>query len=132
MKRRSFVSAAAASLAAGAGCLGSDGDLARLAWLDLRNHRQREYEVEVVVEEDGDLVFSDTYRLGTEPDTANAVEENPVEGEGNYLVRATMDGEQREVDATTFVDGEEPCVGVTFELLDNGSVDYSTKSMREC
>jgi len=39
-----------------------------------------------------------------------------------------MDGENREID-TTFVNGDENCIGVGFSLLDNGSVDDWTRSM---
>lgn len=43
-----------------------------------------------------------------------------------------MDGETREVDTTNLVDGEEDCIGVRFSLLNNGSVEYWTKTMRQC
>jgi hypothetical protein len=132
MKRRALLLLGATSLFGG--CLG-DGEKqarARLAWIWLQNDREEAYDVEVVVEANGRSVFSETYRLGTTPDTANITENRPVEEPGHYVVRATMDGETREVDITEYVDGEENCIGVRFSLRNNGSVDYWTKSMKQC
>jgi hypothetical protein len=70
--------------------------------------------------------------LGATPDTANIKVDDPVDEPGHYVVRVTMDGETREVDIAEFVEGDENCVGVRFSLLDNGSVDYWTKSMQQC
>ena len=84
------------------------------------------------MEDAGESVFTGSYKLGTEPDTADARVYNPVDGTGEYVVRVTMDGETHEVDTTTLVDGAENCIGVRFSLLNNRSVDYWTKSMREC
>lgn len=132
MNRRTYMLVGASSLVGGAGCLASGEQVAQLAWINLKNHRETAHDVEVTVEEDGEMLFSDTYTLGTEPDTANVVIEDAVEGEGQYTVHSTMDGEDRTVETTEFVDGEEICVGVIFELLDNGSVNYRTKSMQQC
>lgn len=104
----------------------------RLAWIWLQNDRDEAYDVDVVVEEDGESVFSKTYQLGTTPETANINEETPVDEPGQYVVRATMDGETRTVDIAEYVDGDENCIGVRFSLLNNGSVEYWTKSMQQC
>jgi hypothetical protein len=130
MQRRALLSTCAV-LAVG-GCLTARPQQSRLAFIWLVNDRDEPYDVDVVVEDDGETVFSKIYELGTEPDTANANDETPVAGPGQYVVRATMDGETRTVDTTEAVDGDEDCVGVRFSLLDNGSVDYWTKSMQEC
>ncbi|PCR90296.1 hypothetical protein [Natrinema ejinorense] len=132
MHRRGFISATAAGLVSSAGCVSSDEQSARLAWITLRNHRDEEYDVTVAVEDDGDTVFSRTFYLGTTAETATVLEETPVEGEGEYVVHATMDGENRAVDTTDFIEEDERCLGVRFELLNNGSVDYRTKSMQQC
>ncbi|MFC6989352.1 hypothetical protein ACFQJD_12715 [Haloplanus sp. GCM10025708] len=84
------------------------------------------------MEDDGEIVFSESYELGTEPDTANIHVDNPVDGTGRYVVRADMSGESRQVDTTDVVDGDENCVGVRFSLLNNGSVDYWAKPMQQC
>lgn len=131
MKRRALLSVCG-TLAAG-GCLGStQPQVSRLAWIWLQNDRDEAYEVDVIVEDGDETVFSETYEVGAGPDTANVNIDNPVEGSGQYVVRGTMDGETREVDTTEFVDGAEDCVGVRFSLLNNGSVDYWTKSMQQC
>lgn len=122
------------TVVAGAGCLGlgENQPHPRLAWIWLQNDREKEYEVDVVVEEDGEVVFSETYQLGTTMDTANINVDNPVDGPGEYVVQGTMDGDTREVEIAEYVDGDENCVGVRFSLLNNGSVDYWTKSMQQC
>ena len=132
MKRRALLSSSVA-IAVG-GCLGFDGPRQpRLAWIWLRNDRQQRYEVDVTVEDGDETVFSDAYQLpAAESETVDIRETSPVEGPGRYVVRATMDGETREVDTTEFVDGDENCIGVRFSLLDNGSVDHWTKSMQQC
>lgn len=132
MKRRAFLSLSVTLMLGG--CLGirENQPQPRLAWIWLQNDREKEYEVDVVVEENGELVFSETYQLGATPDTANINVDDPVNEPGQYVVRATMDGETREVDIADFVDGDEICVGVCFSLLNNGSVNYWTKSMQEC
>lgn len=90
------------------------------------------YEVDVVIEADGESVFSATYQVGTTPDTANINVDSPVDGPGQYVIRATMDGETRDVDIAEYVDGDENCVGVRFSLLDDGSVYHWTRSMQQC
>lgn len=103
-----------------------------MAYAWLVNDRDEEYDVDVVIEENEAVVFSQTYHLGTDSDTGVTTEENPVEGYGRYIVRARMDAEKREVDTTDVVDGDEDCVGFRFSLLNNGSVDYWTKSKQQC
>ncbi|MDG5778916.1 hypothetical protein VB773_20025 [Haloarculaceae archaeon H-GB2-1] len=132
MKRRAILSLSTTVMFGG--CLGTPESQPqpRLAWIWLQNDREKEYEVDVVVEVEGELVFSETYQLGPTPDSANISVDNPVDEPGHYVVRATMDGETREVNIADFVDGDEICVGVRFSLLNNGSVDYWTKSMQQC
>jgi len=132
MKRRAILLLGATSLLSGCLGIGESRPQPRLAWIWLQNDRDESYEFEVVVEEDGESVFSETYQLGTTLDTANLTVDNPVDEPGHYVVQATMDGETREVDIAEYVDGDENCVGVRFSLLNNGSVDYWTKSIREC
>ena len=132
MDRRALLSASAA-VAVG-GCLGSNRPRqSRLAWIWLQNDRDRRYDVDVTVEDGDETVFSRAYQLSaTTSATTDVQEETPVEGPGQYVVRATTDGETRDVDTTEYVDGEEHCIGVRFSLLDNGGVDYWTKSMQQC
>lgn len=134
MKRRRALLAFGTAVTS-AGCLGlgsSQSNSPRLAWIWLRNDRDDSHEVDVVVEESGAVVFSESYELGTEPDTATVHVDNPVDGTGQYVVRATIDDETYEVETTEIVDGDENCIGVRFSLLNNGSVDYWTKSMQQC
>ncbi|WP_430505018.1 hypothetical protein [Haloparvum sp. PAK95] len=132
MKRRALLSLGVTALAGG--CLdgGRPRPRPRIAWIWLRNDRDEPNDVTVVVRESGDAVFAETYRLGTTPDTASVNVEEPVDEPGDYVVRATVDGETREVNVADHVDGDENCVGVRVTLLDNGGVDYWTKSMQQC
>lgn len=134
MKRRQAL-LSTCSVVAGAGCLGigsTQPTKSRLAWIWLLNDRDNPYEVDVVVEDAGKIVFSESYELGMEPETANIREEDPVGGTGQYVVRVTIDGEIHEVDTVDVVDGSETCIGVRFSLLNNGNIDYWTKSMEQC
>ena len=140
MDRRTYLASAVGTLAGTiglAGCVGLGGGptTARLAWVWLVNDRDQAYDVDVTIEDAGETVFAETYRLGPGPSSATPpvqTTERPVEGAGEYVVTGTMDGETRTVDATEHVDGDEDCIGVRFSLLNNGSVDYWVKSMQEC
>jgi hypothetical protein len=140
MDRRTYLASAVGSLAGTiglAGCVGlrEGPTTARLAWVWLVNDREEAYDVDVAIEDAEETVFAETYRLGTDPSSATPpvqTTERPVEGAGEYVVTATMDGETRTVDATEYVDGDEDCVGVRFSLLNDGSVDYWVKSMQQC
>lgn len=132
MNRRALLSGV--TVCAISGCLGINRPpQPRLAWIWLRNDREQCYEVDVAVEDDGELVFSDAYQLPpTESETTDIRITSPVEGPGQFVVRATMDGQTWEVDMVNLVEGNEKCIGVRFSLLDNGSIDYWTKSMQQC
>lgn len=132
MKRRALLYLGATSLFGGCLGFGESQPRPRLAWIWIQNDRDEAYDVDVVVEEDGESVFADTYHVGTTAETANINVDRPVDGPGRYVVRATMAGETREVDVAEYVDGDENCVGVRFTLLNGGSVDYWTKAMRRC
>lgn len=58
MKRRAFLSFSVTSMFGG--CLGirESQPRPRLAWIWLQNDREKEYEVDVVVEEDGESALS--------------------------------------------------------------------------
>lgn len=140
MDRRTCLSSAVGSLAGAvglAGCvgLGEGPTTARLAWIWLVNDRDEAHDVDVRIEDAGATVFSETYRLGSDPNAEPppvCTVESPVEGTGEYVVTAAMAGETRTVDATDHVDGDEDCIGVRFSILNNGSVDYWVKSMQQC
>lgn len=133
MDRRALLSLCVTAICTWSGCLGGgERPAPRIAWIWLVNDRERAQEIEVTIEDDGEVVFSETHQVGTEPDAANVRIDDPVDGPGQYVVRARLDGSVREVVAAEFVDGDENCIGVRFSLLDGGSVDYWTKSMREC
>ena len=132
MKRRQALLLTGSALTVG-GCLGIGKQRqARLAYIWLVNDRDETYEVDVVVEDDGETVFTELFELGTEREAANVDVESPVDGLGRYVVRATMDGETREVNSIDVIDEDETCVGVKFVLLNNGTVDYSTESIQQC
>jgi hypothetical protein len=132
MERRVLL--AGAAVCALSGCLEIDRlPQSRLAWVWLQNDREKRYAVDVAIEDGDELVYSDAFQLPpTEAETTDIRITSPVEGPGQYIVRATMDGETHEVDTTALVGGDENCIGVRFSLLTNGNVDYWTKSMQQC
>jgi hypothetical protein len=140
MDRRTYLGSAVGTLAGTiglAGCVGLRGGptTARLAWVWLVNDRDEAYDVDVTIEDAGETVFAETYRLAPDPSSKTPpvrTTERPVEGAGEYVVTARMDGETRTVDATEYVDGDEDCIGVRFSLLNSGSVDNWVKSMQRC
>jgi len=131
MQRRAFLATATVGVASG--CLGERPTRSQLAWIWLQNDRDERHEVDVIVEDDGEVVFADEFALPTRSsETTDVRESSPVDGPGQYVVRATLDGEWREVDTTEYVDGDEDCIGVRFSLLNDGSATTWTKSMQEC
>jgi hypothetical protein len=132
MRRRAFLSTCA-TVAFG-GCFGirSHRPQPTLAWIWLRNDRDEAHEIDVVVTDNDETVFSEQYELGVEPDSANIHREDIVAGPGAYVVHATLDGVTHDIDTTAHVDGDEKCIGVRFSLLNNGQTDYWVKSMQQC
>jgi len=132
MKRRALLSAMTAVVAGG--CLGfGQSTQPKLAWIWLQNERETRYEIDITVSDGDDLVFSDAVQLlPAESETTDFRLTNPVEGPGQYIVRATIEGETHEIDTTDSGDDDQNCIGVQFSLLTDGSVESGTKSMQEC
>jgi len=131
VRRRAFLSVCTA--AAIGGCPGRNQQQeSRIVWVWLVNDRDDPYEVDVTIEDAGETVFSRTYTVGTEGNAANFQEDGPVDGPGQYVVRAKMDGSVEEVDTTEHIDGDENCIDVRFSLLNNGMEEHWTRSMQEC
>ena len=76
------------------GCFRTDKQQ-RLAWIWLQNQHGDRYEVDVIVEDDGDIVFSDAYVLppAVDAETTDIRLTDPVEGPGHYTV--TLQRQQR-------------------------------------
>lgn len=101
----------------------------------LVNDRDTPQEVTVTVDEDGDRLFARSFRLGPAGDAgrpSNVTEPSPVDGPGRYVVTARMDDRTVTVETADFVDGDERCLTVRFDLLNNGSTDWRVDSYREC
>jgi len=134
--RRTFLATTAAATGGVAGCLDRGPPDARVAFVWLTNDRDESYTVDVTIEDDGQTVFERTYELGPavmNPDPpSNTSTDRPVEGYGQYVVSATMDGETLTVDTTEHVDGDEDCVGVRFRLLNNGGENWWARSYQRC
>ncbi|MFC7132517.1 MULTISPECIES: hypothetical protein [Salinibaculum] len=133
MNRRTLLSSLPAALVWGGGCLGRDEPQARLAWVDLRNDTDRAHDATVTVLDGEETVFEERVRLGTGPQSSKRVFDRPVTGEGDYVVRATIGDERRELIASDHVDGDETCVGVRFLVTDGGSfvIDH-VRAMQQC
>jgi hypothetical protein len=130
MKRRALLSLCATPVVGG--CLGqATVPETRIAWLWFVNDRDEADEVDII-KDGGETVFADTYTAGTDGNDANFHVDSPVDGTGQYVVRATMNGEVEEVDTTDFVEDGENCIGVRFSFLNNGMEEYWVKSMQRC
>lgn len=115
------------------GCLSQREQEARISYVSFRNERAERYPVEVIIEDAGATVYSDTHQLDPRSEeTTSLTLHEPVEGYGQYLIRARMAGETVEVDLTEYVNGDEDCIGVTVSLKDDGRVDAETDSLRQC
>lgn len=133
--RRTVLSRSSVLLSAGiAGCITPDGDRpdGRLAWISLTNDSDEPHEVRVVVSEADQTAFFETYRLGTDSESANAYVEQPVSDPGHYEVQATTRNQIISIPVSKLVDGDERCVGVDLLIATDGTLQWDSKSMQEC
>ena len=133
MNRRALLSSLPAALVWTGGCLGRDSPQARLAWVDLRNDTDQTHGATVTILDGEETVFEERVSLGTGPQSSKHVFDRPVTGEGDYVIRATVGDETRELAASDHIDGDETCVGVRFLVTDGGSfvIDH-VRAMQQC
>ncbi|ELY40756.1 hypothetical protein [Natronorubrum tibetense] len=132
MKRRALLSTTGVSLLCVSGCTSVDDDpaLPLLDSVSVRNRYSEPRDVDVTVTEGEETRFSETYTIdpGSEP-----VEEAPVDGAGQYLIRAATNDSEQEVAAADNIDGEERCVSIRFEISSTGGfTPPSIISSRDC
>lgn len=133
MKRRALLALPVSVLLGG--CLGLDIDGAprtRIAWVRLVNDRPEPSDVTVVVERDGEQVSSETYRLGTDPEQATVRSDDPVNRSGRYTVRFRADDQWVHVGPSEYADVTAACIGVRFELHEQGTMGYEVTPGQDC
>lgn len=110
------------------------GQQQRLAWIWLQNQDADRYEVDLTVEDDGEIVFSDAYVLppAVDAEMTDIRLTDPVEDPGHYTVTATIRGDPLEVDAAVSSDGGQDCVGVRFTIRDDGSTESAIEYPDGC
>ncbi|WP_436927599.1 hypothetical protein [Halosimplex amylolyticum] len=131
MKRRALLSICVATVIGG--CLGIGQQQPKLAWIWLQNHQTERYEIDVAVLDDGETVFSDAYQLNPANEEMTDLRLTaPVEGSGQYVVRATIRGETFEVDVTDVDDGAAECVGAQFAIRNDGTIESEAAVLQQC
>jgi len=130
MKRRALL-ALCASVPLG-GCLAlDDPPRKRIAWIRLVNERTEPFDITVLVERDGEEVSAESYRLGT-GDGATVRSDAPVDGPGRYTVRFRADDQWIHVDPSEYAGVAAPCIGVCFELHEQGTLGYEVTPGQDC
>ncbi len=132
MKRRALLSTTGVSLLCVAGCTSVDDDpaLPLLDWVSVRNRYSEPRDVDVTVTEVGETRYSETSTVDPGSEFA---EETPVDGAGQYLIRAATNDSEQEVAAADNIDGEERCVSIRFEISSTGGFTHpSIISSRDC
>jgi hypothetical protein len=131
MDRRTLL-AVGASVALG-GCFGAiGGPTTRIDWIHLVNDRSSPHHVDVIIERDGEELFADDYRLGTETGSETTRIDDPVDGRGRYVVRFRTGGQWIHVEPTEYEDARADCVGVRFELHERGTSGYEVQPSESC
>jgi hypothetical protein len=111
------------------GCLGwSTAARVGVAWIRLVNHRAEPHTVEVRIEDGGDAIFRESYRLGGNETGGEREIEPGVDGPGRYVARFTADGQTVTVDLVESGPGGGAAVGVRFEIQAGGTLAYETVS----
>jgi hypothetical protein len=115
------------------GCLGAiGGPKKRIGWIRLVNNRSEAHHVDVVIERDGEETFTDSYRLGTDPESSGARIDAPLEERGSYVLRFRAEGQWSHIDPSEYDDVRTNCIGVRFELHGQGTQGYEIEPTREC
>lgn len=131
MKRRALLSICGSLILSA--CLGGSQKHPELAWIWLQNNHSDRYAIDLSVEDDGEVVFSDTMQLvAADAEMTDIRVTDPVDGPGQYTVRATIDGEVHEIDISEVDDGDRNCIGVRFTIRTDGSVETGTKVLQQC
>lgn len=133
MNRRTWLGLCVGVLSSG--CLGVTAPARKeIAWIRLENDRDEAREVEVFVEQNDEEVFRETYRLGTSPEQATVHVDDPVGEPGRYSLYVDIGDQLVHLHPSEIADVEtdEPCIGITYTLHEEGTTGFEFKPVPEC
>ena len=131
MQRRALLSLGVGS--ALSGCLaGITEPQKQIDWIRLVNNRAEAYTIAVIIEEDGEEIFADEYDVGTTPDTSQISVEPPLTRTGAYVLRFRADGQWVHIYPEEYADVSERCIGIQFELHQQGTRGFDIQPETHC
>lgn len=131
MERRSFLSLGV-SIAL-SGCLGEISEpQTRIDWIQFVNNRPEPYTIDVIIERDGEEVFSETYQLGTSPNSLTTRTDIPLRGKESYALHFLTDKQWIHIQPEDYDDVIENCIGIWFVLQQQGTIGYEIQPDTEC
>jgi hypothetical protein len=131
MKRRTVLSVGVG--VALSGCLtGVNQPQTQIDWIRLVNNRSEAYTVDVIIEEDGEEIFTDECELGTTPESSRTTVETSLTQLGPYVLRFRADDQWVHIYPEEYADVSEECIGVHFELHRQGTRGFDIQPGTEC
>jgi hypothetical protein len=131
MNRRAFLSLGVAIVVGG--CLGWGNETQkRIAGIRLVNNRPEASTIEVVIEKDGEEVFTDEYRLRTTQDSSTVNVDIPLQKAGRFVLRFRADDQWVSIYPEDYESVDERCIGVSFELHQQSTSGYEIQPRAEC
>ena len=133
MNRRAWLTLCIGALSGG--CLGlTEPSKKQIAWIRLKNNRDKACDIEVFIERDGNEVFRENYKLGTNPEQATIQVDNPVTESGRYSLYIDLDDQMVDLHPSEFADADirTPCIGIEYMLHKQGTTGFEFEPVREC
>jgi len=115
------------------GCLaGINEPQKQIDWIRLVNNRSEASTIDVRIEEDGEEIFADEYELGTTPESSTICVEPALTRKSAYALRFRADGQWVHIYPDEYADVSEECLGVHFELHQQGTREFDIQPGRDC
>lgn len=131
MKRRTALSVGVG--VALSGCLaGINEPQTQIDWIRLVNNRSEAYTIDVIIEEDSEEIFVDKYELGITPESSTITVETSLTRQGAYVLRFRAGGQWVHIYPEEYADVSEECIGVHFELHQQGTRGFEIQPGTDC
>jgi len=131
MKRRTCLGLCPVVLSSG--CLGQiDQPTTNIAWIYLKNNRDKAHDVTVVIKRSDREVFRETYQLGTSGERSTRRVDDPVNGAGHYTVYFDIGDQVVHLHPSEYADVIEPCVGIQYAFHEQETTGFELKPIGEC
>lgn len=131
MNRRAFL--VLGGSISGSGCLGWDNESQKqIEAIHLVNNRTEAYTIEVVIENDGENVFTDKYQLGTSQNSSTVSVDTSFLETGQFVLRFRVDNQWVSIYSEEYESVDGRCVGVYFELHPQGTTGYKIQPSTDC